>query len=118
MLRSLPEQINFISMNPRTHCFLLAHLNRQEANFKWSGPHSTAVYVREGGRETQRDREREEKGGERARDQHIRSPKGSREGKDAADEEQRGIHEERERPACSSDWGWGAEREGEQLKLM
>lgn len=58
MLRSLPEQINFISMNPRTHSFLLAHLNRQEANFKWSGPHSTAVYVRERGRETQRDRER------------------------------------------------------------
>lgn len=64
MLRSLPEQINFISMNPRTHCFLLAHLNRQEANFKWSGPHSTAVYVRERGRETQRDRERGEGGRE------------------------------------------------------
>lgn len=64
MLRSLPEQINFISMNPRTHSFLLAHLNRQEANFKWSGPHSTAVYVRERGRETQRDRERGEGGRE------------------------------------------------------
>lgn len=66
-------------------------------------------------RERERDpeRQRERRRGERAaRDQHIQSPEGSREGKDAADEEQRGIHEERERPACSSDWGWGAEREG------
>lgn len=40
-------------MNPRAQCFLVAHFNRQEANFKWSGPHSTAVYVKE------RERERE-----------------------------------------------------------
>lgn len=66
MLRSLPEQINFISMNPRAQCFLLAHLNRQEANFKWSGPHSTAVYVREREREGERPREPgREKGRER-----------------------------------------------------
>lgn len=42
---SLPEQINFISMNPCSLCFLLAHLNRQEANFNCSLQHSAAIYA-------------------------------------------------------------------------
>lgn len=51
----LPEQINFISMNPCSQCFLLAHLNRQEANFNWSPPHSAAVHVATGWEETERE---------------------------------------------------------------
>lgn len=50
----LPEQINFISMNPCSQCFLLAHLNRQEANFNWSPPHSAAVHVATGWEERER----------------------------------------------------------------
>ena len=41
----------------------MAHLNRQEANFNWSLPHSAAVYVttkREGGRGRERGRVRGE----------------------------------------------------------
>lgn len=41
-------------MNPCSQCFLLAHLNRQEANFNWSLPHSAAIYIT-----IKRERERE-----------------------------------------------------------
>ena len=104
MLRSLPEQINFISMNLRAQCFLVAHFTRQEANFKWSGPHGPAVHV--GEREEERERERE-------RDQHLQSPEDSREGKDAAGSmTKREIHEERDR-SCVHFWlGGGRGTEG------
>lgn len=92
----LPEQINFISMNSRAQCFLVAHVNRQEANLTWSG--HTPLLTEE------RERERERSA--------LTTSERQQEGKDAA------AGGEKDRRSVTArvgvGWGWGGRgREGE-----